>query len=371
MSKGNVFSTPITRFKDARTGREVWKVSGFDDFHCVGTYMYMQPFACGERYVVFASNRTGRYELYRMDLTTEQTTQMTSYPMAKPDEGADVLFWVNMSPDDREVLFKEAGSLRAMDVRTLAERVVFTIDGQTYDPTPAMPNLSADGRTLLLGCNRVAGGQAILEVDVASGSLNRLHQVGSAESKYVSHVLGATHAGRPIMTYVLDPDRQNKPDLSRAERARSWKLDPATGKTEPFLVMPPGFRATHDYWNGPNRSRLYYHKKTVPTWVPASIESIASDGTDLRVHFTCDRKLGHSCLSPDGRWIVSDVQDATGNELYLIDVNTGNAEILCWPDSSLRDGQLGHVHPGFSPSGRFVFYTSDKSGKAAMFLVPV
>lgn len=84
-----------------------------------------------------------------------------------------------------------------------------------------------------------------------------------------------------------------------------------------------------------------------------------------------DTKLGHSCISRDGRRNVSDVQDAKDNELYLVDLVTGTSEVLCWPDSTLQDGTVGHVHPSFNFAGDGVIYTSDKPGKAAVFIVPV
>ncbi len=136
--------------------------------------------------------------------------------------------------------------------------------------------------------------------------------------------------------------------------------------------MPPGFRATHETWAAPDRRRLFYHKKTVPSWTPASIESIAGDGSDPREHFLSpDRKLGHSCVSSDGTRLVSDVQDPAGNELHLVDLRTGAAEVLCWPNASIANGLSGHAHPFFSPTGRSVVFTSDVSGKAAIFMVDV
>ncbi len=134
--------------------------------------------------------------------------------------------------------------------------------------------------------------------------------------------------------------------------------------------MPPGHRATHEYW-GPG-GRLYFHRKTVPSWTPTSIASIDADGGDYQEHHVSDtRKLGHSCISPDGRWIVTDVQDPKGNELTQVDLKTGAAQVLCWPDSTLQDGTVGRVHPSFNFTGDKVIYTPDKSGKAAVFIVPL
>ncbi|MCM8815590.1 MAG: oligogalacturonate lyase family protein [Candidatus Omnitrophica bacterium] len=75
----------------------------------------------------------------------------------------------------------------------------------------------------------------------------------------------------------------------------------------------------------------------------------------------------------DNKLIVSDVQQQKENELYIINIETGKSQILCWPDSSCNPerNQLGHVHPSFSPKGTYVIFTSDRDGKSSLFIVPL
>ena len=91
-------------------------------------------------------------------------------------------------------------------------------------------------------------------------------------------------------------------------------------------------------------------------------------------HFETDQyRLGHGALSNDQRYFVSDVQNAHDSPLLLIDMQTGRHEILCWPDAS-NDGGHGacaHVHPSFSPTGRYVVFTSDRTGVAQVYVVPL
>jgi len=68
--------------------------------------------------------------------------------------------------------------------------------------------------------------------------------------------------------------------------------------------------------------------------------------------------------------IISDNQAPYENELLLIDLASGEAEIFCWPNASGRS-HPNHIHPSFSRSGRFILYTSDVSGSAQVFLVPL
>ncbi len=97
------------------------------------------------------------------------------------------------------------------------------------------------------------------------------------------------------------------------------------------------------------------------------------DGSDWRTHITSDYMLGHSMITEDSRYIVSDVQKPKDNPLILVDMRSGAERILCWPDSTVTAGHPkgAHVHPSFSRSGRYIAYTSDRTGTAQVYVVPV
>ncbi|MCS7181363.1 MAG: oligogalacturonate lyase family protein, partial [bacterium] len=177
-----------------------------------------------------------------------------------------------------------------------------------------------------------------------------------------------------IFTFNILPDKQNDFQLPHSERARAWMINIDKEEFKPFLIMPVGFRATHEYWGHRDNLRLYFHKKTVPSFTPVCICSINISGSDYKEHFYSEnRKLGHSSISYDNKFIVSDVQEVDENELYLINLETGKFEILCWPNSSCSEakGQLSHVHPSFSPSNKYIIFSSDKKGKTSVYIMPL
>ena len=70
--------------------------------------------------------------------------------------------------------------------------------------------------------------------------------------------------------------------------------------------------------------------------MPTSIVSVPKGGGEITTHYTDERlRLGHSGVSPDGRWIAIDVQEPNKNPLLLLDLKTGLAETLCWPDAGV------------------------------------
>jgi hypothetical protein len=161
--------------------------------------------------------------------------------------------------------------------------------------------------------------------------------------------------------------------LPMEKRARSWKVDLKQGTDRQFLTMPYGFRATHESWSH-DGERFFFFRKTRPGWSPAAVCSQDKEGGDFRVHYESESiKLGHGTVSRDGGWFVSDCQQPEKNELVLIDLESGEAQILSWPNSSVTGGhaQRAHVHPSFSPGGNFICYTSDQSGVSQVYVVPV
>ena len=150
-------------------------------------------------------------------------------------------------------------------------------------------------------------------------------------------------------------------------------MDLKAGTDRQFLTVPYGYRATHESWSS-DGNRFFFFRKTRPGWSPVAICSFNKEGEDFRVHYESDTiKLGHGVSSRDGRWFISDCQQPVINELVLLNLTSGEAQVLCWPNSSVDGGhsKIAHVHPSFSPQGNYICYTSDRSGVPQVYVVPV
>ncbi len=358
----------IRRFNDERSKREVWQITNDDGFnHCC--YFEAQPFTSDDRYLVYASRRSGEMQLYRVDLKTEEHAQIT--------EGKGVLSMsYSIYPDGRTVIYQQGTRLVRTEVAS--GQVTWALDLASILPPGAESvrtgrTYSSDGRYTAVGYSLPSSGAAsqggIALVDLGHG---KLHGTIANNTGTGGHLLICP--GDPLLvTFVKQPDEQNQMDLPPERRARTMLANFRTGEIRPFLTMPTGFRATHEYWDAQG-VRFYYHKKSVPGWVPTSICSVRRNGNGEQTHFTHETlKLGHSMISRDGRFIVSDVQEPDNNPLVYIDLRFGTSKILCWPDSTVKEGhaQQAHVHPSISPSGKFVAYTSNKGGSPQVYVVPL
>ncbi|MBN2460505.1 MAG: PD40 domain-containing protein, partial [Candidatus Cloacimonetes bacterium] len=107
---------------------------------------------------------------------------------------------------------------------------------------------------------------------------------------------------------------------------------------------------------------------------PVAICSMNKEGNDWQIHYESDTiYLGHGSASRDMKWFVSDSQEPGSNELVLVNLEKGEAEVLGYPDATITGGHPAHahVHPSFSLKGNYICYTSDRNGVPQVYLVPI
>ena len=351
-----------TKAADERTGREVWQITaGRAASHFC--YQTAQGFTADERYVLFSSDRTGPWQLYRADLLTGEVDRISDVADYHHDS-------FSMHSNGREMLFTGGERLFRADVASGEIVDVIDLGGQLPGSWRghAMP-VSADGRRTVLSWHDGGDRYGLAVVHLAD---RRVEIVLDAPTGPLLHPQFCPGQAE-LICFCWFPDTQDDMSLPMEQRARNWVIDTHTRETRPFLMCPYGSRGTHEYWNA-DGTRLYFHRKTEPGWVPTSLCSIDREGGDWQTHYTHETlKLGHSDITADERWIVTDVQEPDENPLLLVDVPAAAAEVLCWPNSSLTGGHAkqAHVHPSFSPRGGFVGFTSDRTGRPQVYVVPL
>jgi oligogalacturonide lyase len=345
-------------FHDARTGRRIIQLtSGESTNH--SPYFYCNGFGLNETVVIVSSDRTGEYQLYRVDIDSGEALQLTHSKRGIGNLGPSV------SHDGTEAFYVDDGGLYAVHLRSGSIRLV--ADTRGIATGGASFGLSGDGKSVLLVYGKPTGKNAIAVVGTEGGVPREVYVANEFDAIcHTNFCLGDSN----LITFVGFPDLQEKFDRDDVTRARTRLLNVKEGTCSAFLTMPVGYRATHEYWNH-DGSKMFFHRKKVPTWTPASIGYVdRAGGPQHIVYEDPHRKLGHSMVNRQGTKIVCDNQEAGVNDLLLVDVATGKAEVLCWTNASGR-GHPNHIHPSFSPSGRHILYTSDESGFAQTFVIPL
>jgi Tol biopolymer transport system component len=347
------------KFPDPVTGYQVWQITSHDSAS-VAVYFERQAFTANDRYLVFGSCRGGSWQLYRADLRNGNIVRITDKKDISP-------FSFTMHPDGKNVCYIHDNVLYKSNVAKLKESVWYDLKKTFSSTIRFASSFTADaGYTLVSG--RTDSGMCIYRVNLNSGEVKLA--LNWKKGTFSHPLICPTNPD--LISFVPGPDTQNDMTLPLEKRARTWVVDMKIGQAKPFLMMPYGFRATHESWSADGQ-RFFFYKKSQPGWIPVAICSMNQQGEDWREHYRHDQiRLGHGVSSMDGRWFLSDGQDPHHNPLILIDLVTGKETFLCWPNASIDDaGQFSHVHPTLSSSGRFACYTSDASGTPQVFVVPL
>ncbi len=345
------------KFRDPKTGYEVWQITT-DKAASVAPYFERQAFTRDDRYVLFTSNRTGEWRLYRADLADGRIVLVTS--LAGRARSWTVL------PDTDDAYVAQGTVLVRLNVPTLRAEPVLDLADRFEGRPRWSQSYSADGR-FTVATSRDEDGTTFYHVDLKDRTVRKVFRW---EGRLSHPLLCPTEPG--LVSFVPYPDTQNDMTLPMEKRARTWLADCRTGRARPFLTCPYGFRATHETWSADGK-RFYFFKKTQPGWVPVAICSIDRTGGDWREHYRSDLVLGHGISSADGRWFLSDGQKPGDNPLVLVDLASGAGETVCWPDASITGGhrEHAHVHPSLSQTARFAVYTSDSTGTPQVYVVPL
>ena len=344
---------------DAQTGKTVWQMTKGEP-KSVSCYQEVEAFTADEKYVIFSSNRTGNFQLYRAELESGDLAQLSDV-----SDFRSISFGI--ARNGREVIYTAGWRVFAVDVHTGQDRMVIDFEGKTPSPPSGAPvALSGNGDRVVVAYDT---GKDTTMLAFGLVETGEFHEIFEWQGK-LSHAQ-ICPGDSNLVTFDPGPDTQNDMSLPMEKRARTWILDVEKNEARPFLITPYGFRATHEYWDF-SGDRLYFHKKSVPGWVPTTISSINREGGDWQDHYeSLDRTLGHSSIDRGNSFIISDVQAKDENELWRIDLKTGKGEVLCWPNTSPIQDQTIHVHPSISPPGNFVDFTSDRCGSSDVYVFPL
>jgi len=364
-----------SKYHDEDTGYEVWQMTS-NDSGAWATHFNTQSFTPDDQYLVFSSERTGNWQLFRVDLENGEIRQLTNVNSLN-----NASFTVH--PNGEEVYFGFDGKLGRVNIHT----------GEIYHADFDVPVIfrrliSNDGRYTVVSSIDENSSTILLlslpDVEIEA----KLHwKGGTTLSLGVEWTGGISHTmlnpAYPWLVTFLPRsthreetpyfDHQRDMSLPMKLRARVWIWDARTGEARPFLSMPYHYSNTHEAW-GWDGERFFFFQKHAPGWVPNHIASVNKEGMDWQNHHSDDTlRLGHGSPSYDGEWFISDGQDPDRNPLRLINLETGQWKDLCWPDASISPGhaEQAHVHPSFSSSGNYVTYTSDKTGSPEVYVIPI
>lgn len=384
MTVGAVFPPEWRTDRDSQTGRAVTQLtnSPAEDYH---PYFYNPAVTRDGRYLIFFSERTGLSNLFRLDLLSGEIVQLTDvrparaeyWPFTAAVRGAGACLAV-IGSGGREAFYFEGVELRGVEIETLRARRLLTLPD---DRRPSILHADAEGGTLVFATwdealfmdrsQRAYAGEhfpddlffqemasTIIRIDTATG---RAEEILRQDKFWINHVLVNPHDRDLVLfchEYSVTPDRM-------------WLLNAATGEFAPLPGQGEGEWYQHEFWSADGQ-RVCFHGGQSGDEAHGFCGWCSLDGAEYHKfeHVTPGRAYAHYNLHPDGTTMVTDGEAQPGC-ISKVCLHGGRQEfdVLCRHDSyRFGDDQRCHPHPSFTPDGRRVIFTSNKTGTSNIYL---
>lgn len=384
MGKGLTFKNKFKEFIDEYTGRKIIQLTS-DDCLSHHPYFYNKMLTRDNRFLIYASDCSGSRNLYKLDMETGDTLQLTDIKERFDD------FSANLSSDDKYLYYSKNNGIVKLDMQTLEEEQLYVSeDGFRFGSY----GISADDKCILISemdkkdIVVSKGDWSTFEPQWEAKPHCRLVYLDNTTGKY-HVVLDEPHCwlGHP----QVRPDNNN--ELLFCHEGPQWKIDARL-----WLINADGTNhrcakpkvaddmiVTHEYWLNDGSKVAYVHKNYENI---ATIRYINPDTLEDEVFTECTYSA-HIFSSPDNSYIIGDGQPSkpvlpesgtdhpvamahTESFLFMINTNTKKEEKLCYHGSTFTpygNAQDCHPHPSFTHDSKAVIFSSDLNGKPAVYKV--
>ena len=384
MTVGRTYPPEWRDYPDPLTGRRVRQLtdSPAEDYHL---YFYNPSVTPDGRYLIFISERTGVSNLFRLDLQSGSIVQLTDarpvraeyWPFTEAVQGVGSCLPA-IGNGGQEVFYFEGTDLFAVGIESLERRQLLNLSS---DRRPSMLQANTSGDTLAFATwdealflersRRAYSGEhfpdegffqettsTIVRVDAVTG---QAEEILCKEKFWINHV----HLNPQDRDLILFCHEYSQlPD-------RMWLLDVASRQCAPIPGQGADEWYEHEFWSH-DGERVCFHGGSLRDNTQGFCGWCSPDGKDYlkAYHSTSGRAYAHYNLHRDGQTMVTDGETRPGciSRVHLRD-GKQMFEVLCRHDSyTFGDDQRCHPHPSFTPDGRQVIFTSNRTGSSNVYL---
>jgi len=347
---------------DEETGYKItqWTSNG-KNWHL---YFNIESFI-DENNVIIYSDRTGIVNLFKLNVNDGTLTQLTDSP-----KNVNGLVW--HYPKFKKIWYAVNNSIRVLNYETLEDNLVFE------DSTRGLKSftITCDGRFLVYSINKnpkfntnhSTGPFAIMRMDLLTREIKQI----SPDYGFSINHLQASPTDSSIIIYSWQHQyREGGSGIVGNIPIRIWwlKIDGSIGG--PIIPQEFGIHRTHEFWFY-NGSRIGYTARYIfgPNLGKQFLGSCLPDGSD---NFMIELPVGaaHSQVYKDNKHWVADKNNGMILTMWTFDRNKILKEEILFRHNSSWGEQSTHPHPHFSPDGKYILFSTDKTGTPQVYTVEI
>jgi oligogalacturonide lyase len=356
-------------FRDPLTERLTWRLTDPDILHHMPHY-HQRFLSKRGGFMLVASARTGRRQIYRMNLPEPDMVQLTDGPGVHP-------YSPTLDRKERHFFVLQGDELKRLSVKNGKERRIYRAE-EGWILTGHLAVSDGDRHAVLVEMkaeDRVAGFEAqfarrprcrLRVVDIRRGRSQTLVE----ERNWLAHP-----QFRPGATDVLycHEGPWDKVD------ARLWLVSLDGRKIKNLRPRQADEELGHEYWSGFTNEVCYVFYPD-HSGRNATIRCVNVDSGKERILSRCT-KFGWLMGNRDNSAIVGAGRSLAGPNIYVLFPRLGREITICQHDSGAKPhtiaGENTEDHfaawpePVFSFDSRWVYYVTDRRGLPAIYRVDV
>lgn len=362
--KGKVYPAENKTFTAKESGYEVIQLTS-SPAEDSGLYFTSQSFVPADNSLVFTSKRTGAWNLFCMNLKTFEFVQLTDSKSIS-GTGAEVCAATH------EVFYREGKTIKAVHLKTLAERTICSIP-DAYGVGSAV-SVTASGQALAFSITSnvvLTTKTKVIYSDMDEHFAKRpwsavmtgradgtgWHEI-ARQQKWLSHTL-ISPTNLNLILYCHE-GRWNQVEQ------RLWLVNADGSNNRPLRPEEkPEISIGHEFWFGDGIHVGYQVR------YPKSPAKIGiADTRDGSYHeYETPFTDGHMQASHHGNLFIGDGSNKEPFlNLYRLEDGKMTGRHIFRHDSSFSQ-QHWHPHPAFSPDDAYVLFTSCRAGNGDVYLI--
>ncbi len=359
---GRTISSEKKSWIDDTTGFEItqWTTEGVNNHPYFTTESFVD-----ENTALMFSRRTGKKQLYKLNLLNGEMTQMTD---------ADDLGNIEHLPQFKTVWYLDGRKLRSLNTVTMQAADVY--DFEQFQSHVGSFSVTCDARWFVFATDRSGGKSGTCEYGpFAIFKLNlqekTIAKITPDFGFNISHVQ-ANPTNSNLILYCWQWDAPGRARLVGATPIRIWWVNIDGTDGGPF-AQPFGLHRTHEAWTPDGKFVTYSGDFRFGPQKGREVLGIQSlDGTTNAMYDAAVWHAHQNMFKDNKRW-VADLHNHDDRLLMLFERGEG-AELkstVLFRHASSWEGQSSHPHPRFSPNGRYVLFSTDRTGRAQVYTVRI
>nr|MDO8088438.1 hypothetical protein [Candidatus Sigynarchaeum springense] len=328
-----------------------------------------------DKRIVFASNRADGVDLYAADILTGEITRLTR------DKNVFLFCWA-ITPDDRAVLYIGGpghDEFHLADMQGREDRLVAKFPPRFAGFSPSIIDVAPDGDTFYMCIKKRPAlyPSNLLVGSIGRGTVTPFFSAEDEAAHYFDHQMLC-----PTNPSLLQVNKTHRSQLGHGDAPqRMWLLDVGTREMRPLYKQKKGTfrrfeRVGHEAWLPDGKHLCFVVRRD-------KVKIVSIDGAFGKEPSWCAGKgpnFWHVSANPakpiltadtmwkdTGIWLIELLEGSRGR---LFNICTSNSE---WQDPSFADVEKsfsypiqGHPHPGWSPSGRYLHFTTYSAAEKAI-----